>query len=142
MPFGIDRYVQLGVTVRVTFVEKFVQKQAGGGNMSFQVGCDIIFFITTEYHIGLYGTDSRRELAESHQVIEEAGYLSGKVDCTQPDNRIGQDDRLFIEIVYQSAQSVGGNIHFVHLSEDIGVFRVADSFQVHFSDKQHLVAVS
>ena len=24
MPFGIDRYVQLGVTVRVAFVEKFV----------------------------------------------------------------------------------------------------------------------
>ena len=140
--FGIQRDAQAGVPVRVAIVEQFVQMQAGGRNMSFQVCRNIVFFVCTEYHVGLHRTDRRRELSERHQVIEEAGYLSGKIDRTQPDDRIGQHDRLLVEIVYQARQSVGRDIHLVYLSEDIGIFRMADPFQVHFSDKQHLVAVT
>ncbi|MEI3118382.1 MAG: hypothetical protein V8T12_05800 [Parabacteroides johnsonii] len=54
--------------------------QGGGRKVSFQVGGDIVLLVIPEYQVGLDGTDRRRELAESDQVIEEAGDLTGKID--------------------------------------------------------------
>jgi len=54
--------------------------QGGSRKVSFQVGGDILLLVVSEYQVGLDGTDRRRELAESDQVVEETGYLSGKVD--------------------------------------------------------------
>ena len=48
--------------------------------MPFQVGGDILLLVIPEYQVGLDGTDRRRELAESDQVVEETGYFASKID--------------------------------------------------------------
>lgn len=50
--------------------------------MALQVGGDVLLLVVPEYQVGLDGTDRRRELAESDQVVEETGDLAGKVDRT------------------------------------------------------------
>ena len=109
--------------------------------MSFQVGRDAVFLVATEYHIRLHGTDGRRKLSESNQVIEEAGDLTGKVYRSKFDDRIGKYDGFLIEVIHQSGYTVGRDIHLVNLSEDVSLFGVGDTFQFHFSDEKHFVAV-